>query len=119
MFTTAELYEPALVGVSLAHATDVARAIGAGYWIFADEDFGFAWADRPASVKVRLADIEHVLPVVFRSADGRVRMYSLNCVQHPGDPACESAAPVLFPVDEGISSRAAGPWHADRGRQLN
>jgi hypothetical protein len=97
MFTTEELYEPQRVTDDLNHATDVAHAIGAEYWIFAEDDFAFLWGDRPVSVDRRMREIEQVLPLVYRSGDGRVRMYSLSCIQHPEYSSCRSAAKVLFP----------------------
>jgi hypothetical protein len=107
MFTTEELYEPQRVQDDLAHATDVAHAIGAEYWIFAEDDFAFLWADRPASVDRRMREIEKALPLVHRSRDGRVRMYSLACVQRPNDPSCGSATRVLFPNERATPSRVA------------
>jgi hypothetical protein len=96
-FTTEELYEPQRVLDDMAHATDVAYAIGADYWIFAEDDFAFSWADRPVSVDHRMRQIEQVLPLAYRSRDGRVRIYSLACIQHPDALCCASVVGVLFP----------------------
>jgi len=102
------LYEPERVAETLAHATDVARAISAEYWIFADDDFNFQWANRPTTAAARMREIEQVLPLVYRSPDARVRMYFLGCVQYPDDASCHSAASVLFPAGDATSSRVAG-----------
>src|SRR5262249_23326561 len=107
-FSTEELYNPRVTDETVAHLTDVATAIRADYWIFADDDMNFWWSDRPPSVDHRMRGIEKALPLVYRSSDGRVRMYSLACIQHPEISSCGSAVPTLFPVRGIRTSEGAG-----------
>jgi hypothetical protein len=97
IFTTAEFYEPSRLGTSLEHITDVPRAIGAEYWVFSDEDFSFEWPEAHAKGHSRIDELEQVLPIVYRSRYGHVRVRYLGCVQHPETLSCRSAVPILFP----------------------
>jgi 4-amino-4-deoxy-L-arabinose transferase-like glycosyltransferase len=92
VFTTAEFYDPARLEESVATMTDMARAIGAEYWLFADDDFDFVWPEATTTARAHMRGIEGVLPLVFRSRDGRVRIHSLGCIQHPEAPSCGSGA---------------------------
>jgi hypothetical protein len=98
-FTTAEYYEPTRINVVLKHIADVARAIEAQYWIISDDDFGDEWPDATLKTRTRLSELEKVLPLVFRSRRGQVRVYGLGCVQNPGSSPCAAADYVLFPAD--------------------
>jgi hypothetical protein len=100
IFTTADFYDPAQLSRTLDHMTDVARAINADYWIAADDDYGFEWPAAFARGHARMRDIERVLPLVFRSQDDHVRIYSLGCIKNPGSSECQSARGVLFPEDQ-------------------
>lgn len=100
MFTTAEFYDPARLQVSLAHLTDVAKAVEGDYWLTSDDDFDVDWPDATRRATNRMTEIEHVLPRVFRSREGRVSIYSLQCVRHPDDPSCQLADHVLFSSDD-------------------
>ena len=97
-FTTAEFYDPPRLGEDIEHLTDVAHAVGAAYWLSADDDYGFEWPDAYAKAHARMSELERVLPLVFRSDEGHVRVYSLGCIQHPDDSPCQSAKRVLFPA---------------------
>jgi 4-amino-4-deoxy-L-arabinose transferase-like glycosyltransferase len=88
VFTTAEFYDPACLEKSVANVTDMARAIGADYWLFAADDFDFVWPEATRTARAQLSGIEGVLPLVFRSRDGSVRIRSLGCVQHPEVGSC-------------------------------
>jgi len=90
-------YEPALIRADLAHLTDVARAIGAGYWIASPDDSEKQRRDAKPLLATRFAEIESVLPELFRSSGGRVKIYGTNCILHPQDSSCASADPILFP----------------------
>jgi hypothetical protein len=92
-------YEEAYLQEDLAHITDVAKAIGAQYWVGSSDDSEKQWVSAKAPLAARFKEVEDVLPEVFRSNSGRVRIYSLGCVQHPEAPSCEHAAHILFPQD--------------------
>ncbi|MGD0963725.1 MAG: hypothetical protein ABSA57_07460 [Candidatus Acidiferrales bacterium] len=99
-FTTAEFYDPPRLDSDLDHFTDVARAIGAQYWVSADDDFGYEWADASRKAHARMRTLEQVLPVVFRTRQDRVKVYCLACLQHPEAASCKSAASLLFPAGD-------------------
>jgi hypothetical protein len=81
-FTMDEFYEPGRLPEAVQHMMDVPRAIGAGYWLFTDDDYRFAWPHAQRSAQVQMARIESKLPLVYRSIDGRVRVRSLDSLQH-------------------------------------
>ncbi len=87
-FTTDEFYEPERLADAARHLTDVPRAIGAEYWLFTDDDYRYEWMDADRAAHTELAKIENVLPLVYHSADGRVRIRALGCLQHEGEPEC-------------------------------
>ena len=66
----------------LQHMTDVAKAIGAGYWLASSDD-GRAWVAARPFVLARLHEIESGLPELFQSSGGHVRVYGLACLQDP------------------------------------
>jgi len=93
----AGVYEPAYLQRDLNHMTDVARAIGAEYWLASPDDSDKQWKSAKPFMATRLEQIESVLPELFRSRYGHVRIYGLPCVKHPEDPSCQSVDRVLFP----------------------
>ncbi|HLJ23814.1 MAG TPA: hypothetical protein VKT71_06870 [Candidatus Acidoferrales bacterium] len=93
----AELYEPARLEESLSHMTDLPRAIGAEYWVFSDDDFSNSSDEIVPQASLRMRELESVLPAVYQSADGRVRIRALGCVLHPEEATCQQADRVLFP----------------------
>ncbi len=103
----AELYEPARLDESLAHMTDLPRAIGAQFWLFSDDDFANSGEQIAPRVIPRMQELESVLPVVYRSADGRVRIHELGCVQHSEAVTCQAADRVLFPVGDRTDATVA------------
>jgi hypothetical protein len=98
-FTTAEFYEPARLPSVFQHITDVPRAIGAEYWVAADDDFEFEWSDVLTKGHARMREIEQVLPLVYQSNKRHVKVYSLGCINRPESTPCEPAKRVLFPSD--------------------
>ena len=98
--TIAELYEPARLDESLSHIADLPRAIDARFWVFSDDDFSNSTDQIVARAGARMAEIENVLPIVYQSKDGRVRIHDLGCVQHPEALDCQAAVRVLFPPDK-------------------
>ena len=85
----------------MAHITDVARQIGAGYWVASDAD--------PADVQPRVAALKAVLPLTFRSRTGKIELYDLACLNQPGQPGCETALQVLRPESGPRPTSASGP----------
>jgi len=93
-------YDPAVVHQDLQHFADVARAIHAGYWVMSLDDGDTQWRAAKPLLMQRFTEIQNVLPEVFRSGGGRVRIYALPCVANPDAEQCATAKPVLFP--EGV-----------------
>lgn len=89
VFTTAELYDSDRIDEAVDHMPDVARTIHAAYWIFSDDDFEAEFPDGTAAARAELASLETLLPLSFSSADGRVRVRSLDCYLNPTQPTCK------------------------------
>lgn len=101
-FTTDEYYEPARLQTDLDHIADVSRAVGADYWIVSDDDYDVGWRDAYVKGSIRMKQMTQDLPLVFISRHGRVRIYSLTCVNHPDKPRCQSARRTLVRTDDNI-----------------
>jgi len=99
IFSTDELFAPERLKVALKHIGDVPRAIGAQYWLAADDDFENEWPDAALSVRNFMGALRLTLPIVSISPDGRVRIYSLSCLQQPKEASCSSARQLLLPSD--------------------
>jgi hypothetical protein len=83
----------------LAHAADAARHVGARYWLRTSNDFELAGGkDR---IDARLAQIDAVLPVVFRSPENTVQIHDASCLTETQRPDCRAAQIVLFPAEAG------------------
>ena len=91
-------YDEAYMREDLEHVTDVAKAIGAQYWLAAPDDSDKQWMAAKPFLAARFCEIENALPEVFRSSGGHVRIYGLGCVQHPEVPACQANDRALFPM---------------------
>ena len=114
------LFDPARFHYDLDHITDVAREIRAAYWMALPNDSERQWVSAKAPLESRLLQVESVLPEVFHSSAGHVRIYALPCIQDPEDPACEQADQVLFPTSSEIHAKdaaAPGPSPANGLRQ--
>jgi hypothetical protein len=95
-FLPAGAYDEQITKHDLEHIMDVARATGAQYWIMVDEWDG-AWQAYHELVHARLRQLSSVLPELFRSSRGQVRILGLRCVQEPNNPDCRAATGTLFP----------------------
>jgi len=95
----AGLYDPLQMRQDLDHLTDVARAIEASYWVASPDDSGKESKAAKPRLAGRFAEIESVLPELFRSSDGEVKIYGTGCILHPEQPACANADRVLFPAN--------------------
>ncbi len=96
-------YDPAQMQRDLDHMTDVARAIGAAYWMASPDDSGKQRRAAKPLLEARFTEIESVLPELFRSSAGHVKIYGTNCILHPDETQCASADRVLFPAGLGAS----------------
>jgi hypothetical protein len=99
VFTTAELYEPARLEQTMDHLTDVARAIRADYWLVSADDFDLEGSTARQKAGDRVAELGRTWPLAFRSRGGRVSIYSLQCMNDPNAPACQSADRIMFPAN--------------------
>jgi hypothetical protein len=93
------IYEPKQMQSDLDHIADVGEAIGASYWLGTSEDSEKQLKGMKPALAARLGEVEGVLPELFHSSSGNVRIYGLACVQNPQDPTCSSARRVLFPAE--------------------
>ena len=98
-FTAAAMYEPKLLERIVAHLGDVPEAIGAQFWMISDDDFGLMWPEATSATRKFGARLRNTLPEVFRSRDGRVSIYSLDCLRRRDDPSCRAANLLLLPQD--------------------
>lgn len=90
-------YQREQVQSDLDHITDVATAIRATYWLESADDGDKSEKGAKPRLNARLHEIESVLPELFHSSSGNVRIYGPGCLQNPQDPSCRSADQVLFP----------------------
>jgi hypothetical protein len=111
-YLPSELYDPKQVDRDLLHVTDVAKAIGAEYWFTASDDGAQNSNSGKGVIAARLRQIESVLPELFRSSGGHVRIYGLDCIQHPENAGCESADRVLFPTAREAGAHDLDGWRA-------
>jgi hypothetical protein len=82
----------------LDHIADAPRYAGARYWLATDDDFyEETYSD---AIRIRLRQIEGVLPLLFQSADGSVRVHDATCMVESHASGCQAAASVLFPYEE-------------------
>ena len=96
-FTPAALHEPKLLEQIVAHMGDVPEAIGAQFWMISDDDFGLEWPQATSEARDYEVGLRTALPEVFRSEDGRVGIYSLDCLRRAEKPSCELANLLLLP----------------------
>jgi 4-amino-4-deoxy-L-arabinose transferase-like glycosyltransferase len=86
-FADAHLYEPSRIERAPQTVTDVARAIGAEYWLVSDDDYNSAWPE--TALNSRTNDTAQALPLLYHSVGGHVRIYSLRCFEQREDSSCE------------------------------
>jgi hypothetical protein len=96
-FTPAALHDPELLEEIVAHMGDVPEAIGAQFWMISDDDFGLEWPQATSDARDYEVRLRNALPEVFRSEDGRVGIYSLDCLRRREEPSCRAANLLLFP----------------------
>ncbi len=77
IFAPAGVIRTERLEAELSCMTEGARAMGASYWLIADDDFGYEWEPAISRGRAREREIESVLPQVFRSGHSHVRIYEL------------------------------------------
>ena len=92
----AAMYDSKLLERIVAHMGDVPEAIGAQFWMISDDDFSLMWPQATSASRNYEARLRDVLPEVFRSADGHVSIYSLDCLRHREEPSCQTADQLLL-----------------------
>jgi hypothetical protein len=97
-FLPAGAYDEQITRRDLDHVMDVAQATGAQYWITVDQ-YDASWKAYHDLVQARLSLLSSVLPELFRSSNGHVRILGLRCAQEPNSPSCRAAAGILFPAN--------------------
>lgn len=78
--------DPSYAERDAAHLADVAWHVGANYWVVTTADFGTELAPDQQILYAREEQLLGSLPLVFRSQDGRVRIYDLAAFQSPRGP---------------------------------
>lgn len=96
VFRSAGLYgqNPQWLEQDLGRMTEVARCIGARYWVITEDDFPLTAAAGPR-IEKRLTEITSPLMLAFRSPQHRVRVYDLACLHHSDRPECRAPGPLL------------------------
>jgi hypothetical protein len=76
-FSTQAFYtkDQAILQRDLDHLLDTPRAIGARYWVASADDFDLETG--LPFIQKRVKELEESLPLVFRSRNGKVRLYDL------------------------------------------
>ena len=103
-FLPAGAYDEQITRRDLDHVMDVAEATGAQYWITVDE-YDATWKAYHDLVQARLSQLSRVLPELFRSSNGHVRILGLRCLQELRDPNCRAATGILLPDNKASEPR--------------
>jgi 4-amino-4-deoxy-L-arabinose transferase-like glycosyltransferase len=77
-FSSAALYDPSLLQSDVDCLMSSAQGIHASYWVMSDDDFSIEWTDATSAGVARETQLSNLLPELFRSSSGRVRIYGLN-----------------------------------------
>jgi hypothetical protein len=80
-FSTAELFEPQRLNEAITHMIDVPCIIGAEYWLSSADDFQNEWPSAAVGARQFMSGLARSFPVVYRSPDDQVLVYSLARVQ--------------------------------------
>jgi hypothetical protein len=78
-FPTSGAFDEMYIRDAVAHLTDVGRALGARYWLIADDDFGMESESAISLGRARETELAQRLPMVFQSRNGHVRIYKIGC----------------------------------------
>jgi hypothetical protein len=87
-FSTEYIYthDQRVLDRDLAHMTDVACAVGAGYWLTSEDDFNKE--SQVVEAREQVARLMSGLPEVSRSQAGRVRLYDISSLFQPRRATC-------------------------------
>jgi len=108
-FTTAEFYDSPRLHNDISHMIDVPLALRAQYWVSSEDDYDFEWAEARRLGLEERQKLEAVLSMVYRSPEGKVRIYSLACLQRPSNIGCEPAKSFLHQYDfDGLEEKGGG-----------
>ena len=82
------LQDPRYAERDAAHLADVARHIGASYWLTTPSDYLVETAAGRAVLRSEEQKLLATAPVVYRSADGQVVLYDTHCLWAKDTPGC-------------------------------
>jgi hypothetical protein len=88
VFPTSGQFDLAYLHEALGRITDVGHAVGARYWLIADDDFDLEWSKAGELGRIREAELERGMPITFKSRGGRVRIYRLGQEDECEMPLC-------------------------------
>jgi hypothetical protein len=85
----------------LNHIADATRHAKARYWLRTIDDpyLNHVYLEDAPQIERRMAEIDAVLPVVFRSRENTVAIHDASCVVEAQRPDCQVAVPILFPAE--------------------
>jgi hypothetical protein len=83
IFSPAGTVRAERLNAELACMTGMSEAVGASYWIVADDDFGYEWEPAITLGRRREAEFETAWPRVFGSSKGMVRVYRVAASAQP------------------------------------
>jgi len=81
IFAPYDVYDPARLRRDLDHMADAPLALNAKYWVITDQDSLAPLHALGGPVRTRLDEFESLLPLLFRSRGGTVRVYDAGCLQ--------------------------------------
>jgi hypothetical protein len=84
IFSTAGVKRPDVLNSELACILSNAKVVHAKYWVVSDDDFESEWESAKLRAKAKEEEIERSLRPIFRSGQGKVRIYELD---EKGQPA--------------------------------
>jgi hypothetical protein len=112
------LQDPRYAEHDAARLGDVARNIGASYWLASKEDFLLDGGTDYAVLQEREKQLLAGSPLVFQSTDGTVRLYDVRCLSGAATEGCggkgaanRGSAQANRPPDSdiGLGSQASSP----------
>ena len=83
IFSPAGVNRPDVLNTELAYLTSSAEPTHAKYWLVSDDDFASEWEPAKSRAKEREREMERTLNPIFRSAQGKVRIYKLDANGQP------------------------------------
>jgi len=83
IFSAAGVNRPDVLNSELACIVSSAEAIHAKYWVVSDDDFGSEWEPAKSRARAKEQEIEQRLSPLFRSEQGKVRVYKLDSMGQP------------------------------------